>query len=61
MPGIQEVFDGTTHKSPEHTQIELEHQSSYDRDRDELARLGKKQVLKVRGSKTTNATILTMM
>ncbi|KAI4267972.1 MAG: hypothetical protein L6R38_008013 [Xanthoria sp. 2 TBL-2021] len=46
MPGIQEVFDGTTHKSPEHTQIELEHQSSYDRDRDELARLGKKQVLK---------------
>ncbi|KAL9000336.1 MAG: hypothetical protein Q9169_001053 [Polycauliona sp. 2 TL-2023] len=46
MPGIQEVFDGTTHKSPEHTQIELEHQSSYDRDRDELARLGKRQVLK---------------
>ncbi|KAI4109309.1 MAG: hypothetical protein LQ339_001809 [Xanthoria mediterranea] len=46
MPGIQEVFDGTTHKSPEHTQIELEQQSSYDRDRDELARLGKKQVLK---------------
>ncbi|KAL8750575.1 MAG: hypothetical protein Q9199_006981 [Rusavskia elegans] len=54
MPGIQEVFDGTTQKSPEHTQIELEHQSSYDRDRDELARLGKKQVLKVRGRKTTN-------
>ncbi|KAL8843163.1 MAG: hypothetical protein Q9176_002116 [Flavoplaca citrina] len=47
MPGIQEVFDGTDRKSPEHTQIELEHQSSYDRDRDELARLGKKQVLKV--------------
>ncbi|KAL8896390.1 MAG: hypothetical protein Q9192_003116 [Flavoplaca navasiana] len=46
MPRIQEVFDGTDHKSPEHTQIELEHQSSYDRDRDELARLGKKQVLK---------------
>ena len=54
MPGIQEVFDGTTHKSPEHTQIELEHQSSYDSDRDELARLGKKQVLKVRKSTTTN-------
>ncbi|KAL8783597.1 MAG: hypothetical protein Q9213_004526 [Squamulea squamosa] len=46
MPGIQEVFDGTAHKSPGHTQIELENQSSYDRDRDELARLGKKQVLK---------------
>ncbi|KAL8668430.1 MAG: hypothetical protein Q9168_006936 [Polycauliona sp. 1 TL-2023] len=46
MQGIQEVFDGTAHKTPEHTQIELEHQSSYDRDRDELARLGKKQVLK---------------
>lgn len=35
-------------KSPEHTQIEIEGQSSYDRDRGELARLGKKQVLKVR-------------
>lgn len=34
-------------KSPAHTQIELEGQSSYDRDRDDLARLGKKQVLKV--------------
>ncbi|KAI4112802.1 MAG: hypothetical protein LQ345_006102 [Seirophora villosa] len=33
-------------KSPAHTQIELEGQSSYDRDRDDLARLGKKQVLK---------------
>ncbi|KAL8770840.1 MAG: hypothetical protein Q9209_003491 [Squamulea sp. 1 TL-2023] len=46
MSGIEEVFDGTAHKSPEHTQIELKNQSSYDRDRDELARLGKKQVLK---------------
>ncbi|KAL8752452.1 MAG: hypothetical protein Q9184_005731 [Pyrenodesmia sp. 2 TL-2023] len=33
-------------KSLEHTQIETEGQSSYDRDRDDLARLGKKQVLK---------------
>ena len=48
MTGIQEVFDGNVHKSPDQTQIELEGQSSYDRDRDELARLGKKQVLKVR-------------
>ncbi|KAL8900184.1 MAG: hypothetical protein Q9207_005820 [Kuettlingeria erythrocarpa] len=31
---------------PEHTQLEIEDQSSYDRDRDDLARLGKKQVLK---------------
>ena len=53
MQGIQEVFDGTAHKTPEHTQIELEHQSSYDRDRDELARLGKKQVLKVRTTQTS--------
>ena len=58
MPGIQEVFDGTDHKSPEHTQIELEHQSSYDRDRDELARLGKKQVLKVCRMDTSGGTIL---
>lgn len=34
-------------KSPMNTQIEVEGQSSYDRDRDDLARLGKKQVLKV--------------
>ncbi|KAI4187236.1 MAG: hypothetical protein L6R41_002954 [Letrouitia leprolyta] len=33
-------------KSPMNTQIEVEGQSSYDRDRDDLARLGKKQVLK---------------
>lgn len=46
MDRLQEmqILDG---KSPEHTQIEIEGPSSYDRDRDELARLGKKQVLKV--------------
>ncbi|KAL9599546.1 MAG: hypothetical protein Q9219_003790 [cf. Caloplaca sp. 3 TL-2023] len=45
MDGHQEmqIFND---KTPEHTQIEIEGQSSYDRDRDELARLGKKQVLK---------------
>ncbi|KAL8866154.1 MAG: hypothetical protein Q9174_006465 [Haloplaca sp. 1 TL-2023] len=46
MPGTQEVFNDTSNECPEHGQTELEPQTSYDRDQDELARLGKKQVLK---------------
>ncbi|KAL8649563.1 MAG: hypothetical protein Q9210_004327 [Variospora velana] len=42
-PQEMQVFND---KTPEQTQIEVEGQSSYDRDRDDLARLGKKQVLK---------------
>lgn len=38
------------HISPDLGPSELEARSSYDRDQDELARLGKKQVLKVRGA-----------
>ncbi|KAL8695665.1 MAG: hypothetical protein Q9224_003252 [Gallowayella concinna] len=49
MAGLQEmqILKDGTHKSPDHTQMELEGHSSYDRDREELARLGKKQVLKL--------------
>ncbi|KAL8802941.1 MAG: hypothetical protein Q9182_003491 [Xanthomendoza sp. 2 TL-2023] len=48
MAGLQEmdIPKDDIQKSPDHAQMELEGQSSYDRDRDELARLGKKQVLK---------------
>ncbi|KAL8726983.1 MAG: hypothetical protein Q9166_006346 [cf. Caloplaca sp. 2 TL-2023] len=45
-PHELQIFHNDTHKSPDHTQFEVEGPSSYDRDRDELARLGKKQVLK---------------
>ena len=53
MKGHQEmqIFND---KTPEHTQIEVEGQSTSDRDRDELARLGKKQVLKVRAQILTS-------
>lgn len=49
MAGLQEmqIFNNGPQKGPDHTQVEVEGQSSYDRDREELARLGKKQVLKV--------------
>ncbi|KAL8832483.1 MAG: hypothetical protein Q9170_004854 [Blastenia crenularia] len=46
MNGHHQEMQIFSDKSPEHTQIEIEGQSSYDRDRDDLARLGKKQVLK---------------
>lgn len=54
MNGPQEmqIF---TDKSPEHTQVEIEGQSSYDHDRDDLARLGKRQVLKVRNGQFLSA------
>ncbi|KAL8811645.1 MAG: hypothetical protein Q9223_007490 [Gallowayella weberi] len=40
------ILKDDRNKSSDHAQMELEGQSAYDRDREELARLGKKQVLK---------------
>ncbi|KAL9018590.1 MAG: hypothetical protein Q9185_004106 [Variospora sp. 1 TL-2023] len=42
-PQEMQVFND---KAPEQTQIEVQGLSSYDRDQYDLARLGKKQVLK---------------
>lgn len=58
-PQEMQVFND---KTPEQTQIEVQGLSSYDRDQYDLARLGKKQVLKVciplflRSSTTRNPT-----